>query len=271
MRLLVAPLAALSLLAGLGPALARCPLYLPMRVGPMTGNPEKDTVGLFCVQPDAALPPASPASRRPCFRSARPPAMRRRTAWASRRRPSRRKPRGDGDGGPVRAHRSAPSAHLPSTDGSRSRLSGNANNHRVGTGFDDVRKRLIPAGYRRGTGSLVQRSGIMNSGTAKLGSLEDSTPSLQHHLLAISEAISRGRGRRSPSCATSRRRAHPRRAPGRRPGHRAGHRHDPDRLRDGRRARRRNRQAGRDGATRTMPSPSRPRCRPSSRPATSRT
>lgn len=63
MRLLVAPLAALSLLAGLGPALARCPLYLPMRVGPMTGNPEKDTVGLFCVQPDASQPPASPASR----------------------------------------------------------------------------------------------------------------------------------------------------------------------------------------------------------------
>ncbi len=63
MRLLVAPLAALSLLAGLGPALARCPLYLPMRVGPTTGNPEKDTVGLFCAQPDAALPPASPVSR----------------------------------------------------------------------------------------------------------------------------------------------------------------------------------------------------------------
>ncbi|MCF4128979.1 hypothetical protein [Methylobacterium sp. SyP6R] len=63
MRLLIAPLAALSLLAGLGPALARCPLYLPMRVGPTTGNPEKDTVGLFCAQPDTALPPAGQASR----------------------------------------------------------------------------------------------------------------------------------------------------------------------------------------------------------------
>ncbi|KMO29079.1 protein phosphatase CheZ [Methylobacterium aquaticum] len=33
----------------------------------------------------------------------------------------------------------------------------------------------------------------MNSGTAKLGSLEDSTSLLQHHLLAISEAIARTR------------------------------------------------------------------------------
>ncbi|QRE76041.1 protein phosphatase CheZ [Methylobacterium aquaticum] len=33
----------------------------------------------------------------------------------------------------------------------------------------------------------------MNSGTAKLGSLEDSTALLQHHLLAISEAIARTR------------------------------------------------------------------------------
>ncbi len=33
----------------------------------------------------------------------------------------------------------------------------------------------------------------MNSGTAKLGSLEDSTNLLQNHLLAISEAIARTR------------------------------------------------------------------------------
>ncbi|GJD60222.1 hypothetical protein [Methylobacterium frigidaeris] len=55
MRLLAAPLAALLMVGCVVPASARCPLYLPMRVGPATGNPEKDTVGLFCAQPEAAL------------------------------------------------------------------------------------------------------------------------------------------------------------------------------------------------------------------------
>ncbi|KMO42196.1 hypothetical protein VQ03_11655 [Methylobacterium tarhaniae] len=59
MRLLHAPLTAVLLLACVGSAAARCPLYLPMRVGPTTGNPEKDTVGLFCAQPEAGLPVAS--------------------------------------------------------------------------------------------------------------------------------------------------------------------------------------------------------------------
>lgn len=61
MRLFILPLA---MLACLGPAAARCPLYLPMRVGPVTGNPEKDTVGLFCAQPEPALPVASAAGGR---------------------------------------------------------------------------------------------------------------------------------------------------------------------------------------------------------------
>lgn len=65
MRSLSAPLAALLIAGSMVPAAARCPLYLPMRVGPTTGNPEKDTVGLFCAQPEAALPAAARAGSRP--------------------------------------------------------------------------------------------------------------------------------------------------------------------------------------------------------------
>jgi hypothetical protein len=65
MRLLGAPLAALLIAGSMVPAAARCPLYLPMRVGPATGNAEKDTVGLFCAQPEAALPAAARSGSRP--------------------------------------------------------------------------------------------------------------------------------------------------------------------------------------------------------------
>ena len=65
MRLITAPLAAALLLACVGSASARCPLYLPMRVGPATGNPEKDTVGLFCAQPETALPDSPAGAGRP--------------------------------------------------------------------------------------------------------------------------------------------------------------------------------------------------------------
>ncbi|MET7248051.1 hypothetical protein ABZT49_32350 [Methylobacterium sp. EM32] len=65
MRSFAAPLAALLIVGSIVPAAARCPLYLPMRVGPTTGNPEKDTVGLFCAQPEAALPAAARAGSRP--------------------------------------------------------------------------------------------------------------------------------------------------------------------------------------------------------------
>ncbi|SFU34560.1 hypothetical protein SAMN02799631_00262 [Methylobacterium sp. 174MFSha1.1] len=65
MRLLAAPFAVLLIAGSMVPAVARCPLYLPMRVGPATGNPEKDTVGLFCAQPEAALPAAARVGSRP--------------------------------------------------------------------------------------------------------------------------------------------------------------------------------------------------------------
>ncbi|MGX7708990.1 hypothetical protein [Methylobacterium sp. Gmos1] len=65
MRVLAAPLAALLIVGYMVPAAARCPLYLPMRVGATTGNPEKDTVGLFCAQPEAALPAAPRTGSRP--------------------------------------------------------------------------------------------------------------------------------------------------------------------------------------------------------------
>jgi hypothetical protein len=65
MRVLTTPLAALLIVGCVVPAAARCPLYLPMRVGPTTGNPEKDTIGLFCAQPETALPVAPRAGSRP--------------------------------------------------------------------------------------------------------------------------------------------------------------------------------------------------------------
>lgn len=68
MRLLIMPLAASALLACSGVAVARCPLSLPMRIGPATGNPEKDTIGLFCAQPEPGLPDAPPGSGRPSAR-----------------------------------------------------------------------------------------------------------------------------------------------------------------------------------------------------------
>ncbi|AWB24429.1 hypothetical protein DA075_29100 [Methylobacterium currus] len=72
MRLLAAPLAALLTVGCVVAASARCPLYLPMRVGPTTGNPEKDTIGLFCAQPEAALPAAPQTDRRPLVRVGAP-------------------------------------------------------------------------------------------------------------------------------------------------------------------------------------------------------
>ncbi|TNC07338.1 hypothetical protein FF100_32590 [Methylobacterium terricola] len=68
MRSLLVPLTALAMLAWTGQAFARCPLYLPMRVGPVTGNPEKDTVGLFCAQPEPDRPAASIGGSRPAAR-----------------------------------------------------------------------------------------------------------------------------------------------------------------------------------------------------------
>jgi hypothetical protein len=65
MRLLNALPAAFLMLACVGSASARCPLYLPMRVGPTTGNPEKDTVGVFCAQPEPSLPAAATGGGRP--------------------------------------------------------------------------------------------------------------------------------------------------------------------------------------------------------------
>ncbi len=65
MRMLSTSLSALMMIVCAVPALARCQLYLPMRIGPTTGNPEKDTIGLFCAQPDASPPVVSAAGRRP--------------------------------------------------------------------------------------------------------------------------------------------------------------------------------------------------------------
>jgi hypothetical protein len=39
-----------------GSASARCAPAYPVRVGPTTGNPEKDTVGLVCATQEQALP-----------------------------------------------------------------------------------------------------------------------------------------------------------------------------------------------------------------------
>jgi len=68
MRPHLVPLAALAMLVSAGQVFARCPLYLPMRIGPTTGNPEKDTVGLFCAQPEADRPAASTGGTRPSAR-----------------------------------------------------------------------------------------------------------------------------------------------------------------------------------------------------------
>ncbi|MFH6786599.1 MULTISPECIES: hypothetical protein [Methylobacterium] len=72
MHPLIVPLAALAMLVSAGQAFARCPLYLPMRIGPTTGNPEKDTIGLFCAQPEPDLPAAPTGGTRPSARVGAP-------------------------------------------------------------------------------------------------------------------------------------------------------------------------------------------------------
>ena len=65
MRLIYAlPAAFVVMLAASDPSLARCDRPFPVRVGPVTGNPKKDTVGLFCATPDASTPgPTANTSR----------------------------------------------------------------------------------------------------------------------------------------------------------------------------------------------------------------